>query len=275
MKMPKGRGAAVDDARIAGWVDHFRFYRAPPDRNAINAWMSLFRHRDRDVAARILDCIDVVSEQSIQRGYKQALALIPGWSKEANARKGRWLFVGFGGAGESGQSMVRIFREANKLSFAKYDGLFCTVLELASNQLTAEDTVVFIDDFSGSGGQVCAKWPVLAELIGAYAQTYLILTAVTEEGLARITEETSLKVIATIEISKAENIFRANNPRFNQNEQTTLLRYCRKADNKNPKGYGQCGLLYVLSHKTPNNSIPILHANHSRWKGLFPRYLEV
>jgi hypothetical protein len=28
----------------------------------------------------------------------------------------------------------------------------------------------------------------------------------------------------------------------------------------------------VFQHRSPNNSIPILHADHERWTGLFPRH---
>jgi hypothetical protein len=57
-------------------------------------------------------------------------------------------------------------------------------------------------------------------------------------------------------------------------DRDNLLPYCDRADKKNPRGFGECGLLYVLCHKTPNNSIPILYANHSQWVGLFPRNLN-
>ena len=55
-------------------------------------------------------------------------------------------------------------------------------------------------------------------------------------------------------------------------EKDALLEYCKRADRKYPRGYGDCGFVLVLAHKTPNNSIPVLHANNVRWKGLFPRY---
>ena len=36
-------------------------------------------------------------------------------------------------------------------------------------------------------------------------------------------------------------------------------------------GFNECGLLLVLSHNTPNNTLPLIWANTSKFKGLFPR----
>ncbi|PDT73554.1 hypothetical protein CO675_29920 [Bradyrhizobium sp. C9] len=170
--------------------------------------------------------------------------------------------------------MVRIFREANNLTSEKYNYLFCNLIDLPKKKATAADTIVFIDDFSGTGKQVCRKWPIVFELVASDAQFFLVLTAATEPAINKIESETMLSVRAKIRIQRNENIFSPSCQRFTAAERETLLSYCERADSQQPKGYGDCGLLYVLSHKTPNNSIPILHVNKSRWRGLFPRYLQ-
>jgi hypothetical protein len=268
------RGAAIDQHRIAAWVDRFRFYRASPNQQEVLAWLDRFHVSDRDLAARILDCVEVISEPTIQQGYREALNAMPGWHRQKSQREGRWIFTGFGGPSESGMAMLRMFREANNLNAANFDELFCTILEIPSKKLTAEDTIVLVDDFSGTGRQVCDRWPTLYELIASDAKPYLVLTAATEDAISKITQTTALEVAVKFRIQKNENIFAAVCRRFNDAERAAILPYCRRADGKNPRGYGGCGLLYVLSHKPPNNSIPILHANHNGWKGLFPRNLQ-
>ena len=268
------RGAAIDASRMQSWVDRFRFYRASPNQTEIQAWIDRFKPVDRDLAARILDCVEVISEPTIQQGYSQALESLPGWHRLKSQRDGRWFFTGFGGPSESGMSMLRIFREANKLTAKAYDDLFCTVLEIPEKKLTAEDTIVIVDDFAGTGKQITDRWPTLYELIASDAKAYLILTAATEAAIARISSETTLEPMVSFPIQRNENVFAPICRRFNDEERNKLLLYCRQADNQHPRGYGDCGLLYILSHKTPNNSIPILHSNHGRWKGLFPRNLQ-
>ena len=274
MKTPMRRGAAISQRRMAEWDGHFRHYRIPPDAAAVDAWLARFGQRHRDIAARVLDAVEVLRETQIQRGYKDRLASLPGWSGTAAKRQGRWFFVGFGRAGESGLAMARTFREATRMSSDRFGHLFCSAAELPSKQLTASDTVVFIDDFSGTGNQVCSAWPVIEELLACEARCFLILTAATSEALTRIAECSPLIVLASVTIEEGDNIFSNACRHFSRKEKAALLRYCSTADRKNPRGFGECGLLYVLSHKTPNNTIPVLHANNRRWVGLFPRYLN-
>jgi hypothetical protein len=273
MKLPAASGTAISPERINSWVERFRFYRHPPDQAAIMVWLDRFSPPDRDLAARMLDVVELKSEIEIQRGYLEALEGIEGWDIDAGKREGQWLFVGFGNAGESGQSMLRIFREATGMASEKYQGLFCSSVELVRKNLTAKDTLVFIDDFSGTGQQITKHWPVLAELIASEARCHLLLTAATDHAIKKIKSETELRLHVSFVLNQTDNIFHDSCDRFSKKEKKSVEKYCKLADRRNPKGWGSCGLLFVLSHKTPNNTIPILHVNTRKWVGLFPRIL--
>jgi hypothetical protein len=262
------------EARMEAWVERFRFYRDPPTATAISAWIDLFDEHHRDLAQRVLDEVIVVSEREIQRGYKAALDALPDWSPDHDPQAGRWFFVGFGRAGESGPAMVRPFREANNLALGRYDRLFCALSDLPALMLTARDNVVFIDDFSGTGRQVCKLWPTVAELIASEATCYLILTAITEVAARAIEDRTDLNLYASKVLTEEDNVVSQGCSKFSAEEKEVILQYGVKADPRWPAGYGKSGLLLVLSHKTPNNSLPIIHVNEEHWRGLFPRYLR-
>jgi hypothetical protein len=274
MKPAKNRGMPIDAARKKEWADRFRFYRASPGETEIDAWLKRFPKADLDIAARLLDSVEVISEPTIQAGYKRALTSVTGWHKKASLRQGRWVFTAFGKPGESGLSMLRMFSEANGLTGAAHEALFKHIIEIPKLKLTAADTIVLVDDFAGTGRQVCQRWPTLAELIASEARCFIVLTAATKNAIKKIQEQTELEVIVDTVIQPNEDIFASSCIRFDDHERTAILQQCEKADSKNPKGFGECGLLYVLSHKTPNNSIPILHTNHNGWVGLFPRNLQ-
>jgi hypothetical protein len=266
--------AGEEMTREEAWVDRFRYYRDPPNRAAIDRWLQLFDEPHRDVACKVLDRVVVVSEREIQQGYLAALGSLPGWMERDEANGGRWFFVGFGRAGESGPAMVRIFREANDLALSRYDRLFCELSDLPSLKLTALDTVVFIDDFSGTGRQVCRMWPVVAEMVASEATCHLILTAATTVAVQAIGSRTDLALHVKMTLEEGDNVFSAANQEFSAEEKEVIRAYGAKADPRTPEGYGKSGLLFVLSHKTPNNSLPILHVNEPHWRGLFPRYLR-
>lgn len=274
MKQAKPRGTQITKPRITQWLKDFRYYREPPDEDAIHSWIECFAHNDRDLAVRLLDCVQLVSERKIIDGYREALANLKGWDDDSSLRKGRWFFVGFGRSGESGQAMLRQFREANQLSASKHNELFCVTIELPLKYLTAEDHVVFIDDFSGSGKQICDAWPTIQELIASDAKCYLILTSATRQAVEKVKSLANLSLVVDIVLEECDNVFSSQCQQFSQAEKLVIEKYGKRADKRNPKGFGNCGLLFVLSHKTPNNTIPILHANHEKWQGLFPRYLN-
>lgn len=88
MKRPRPRGTPITPARIRGWLEVFRFYRHPPLEPAIQQWLKRFSKADLDVAGRVLDCVEVVSEQKILIGYRQALQQLDGWNKNPARRRG-------------------------------------------------------------------------------------------------------------------------------------------------------------------------------------------
>lgn len=256
------------------WIDRFRYYRDPPNRLAIDQWLALFEEDHRDIARKVLDSVIVVSEREIQQGYRAALEALPGWKDRNDANGGRWFFVGFGRAGESGPAMVRTFREANDLALDRYNKLFCELSDLPSLKLTALDTVVFIDDFSGTGRQVCRMWPTVHEMVASEAVCHLVLTAATAAAIQAIRSRTELQLHTKMVLEEDSNILSNTNQQFSVSEKEVIRGYGSIADPKKPDGYGGSGLLFVLSHKTPNNTLPILHINAPHWRGLFPRYLR-
>jgi len=198
---------------------------------------------------------------------------MPGWHRNEQRRQGRWRFVAFSrSAGESGDTMLHKWRSATGLGSARYDELFMNKRDLLQQELGRGDSVVLIDDFSGTGRQVCDGWrEVMAELLPEEPTVYLVLVVASLSARQKISEETPLRLLADIQLRQDDNVFSATCRHFTNREKDILLRYCRRANRPHPKGFGDCGFVVVLAHKTPNNSIPILHANHALWSGLFPR----
>jgi hypothetical protein len=263
--------ALVSEPKFLEWIGKFSVYRQPPQRQDIVKWLSRFDAPHLTIAIKLLDAVIIRSELQIQECYRNALEQMPGWTKET--RQGRWFFVGAGNAGESGQAMLRSFREANGLTQDRWQSFFVAMRELPNLRLSARDTLVFVDDFAGSGKQMCDYWPTMQELIASEAKCYLVLTATTAWAAARIAKDTELELIACLTLDESANIFSVASTLLSEQERAAVVAYGEIAWPAHPKGFGDAGLLLILSHKTPNNSIPLLHANHGDWKGLFPRNL--
>lgn len=268
-----GLHSLIDEDRLSGWAERFRFYREPPSRAQVENWVLQFKSSEQVMAAKVLDSVEIISERDILEAFRRGLNAIPGWHSQARQRQGNWVFVGFGRAGESGPAMLGKFREANRLASRQFDHLFAEPSELPGRRLTAKDTVVFVDDIAGSGQQAIQFWPTTKELIASQARCFLLLVAATDGAIDKIGSLEDLVLIADRSLGNAANIFHAENSILDEAEKRVLLRYCRKLDPKNPKGFGGCGLTLVLQHKTPNNTIPVLHRSTNDWRPIFPRYL--
>jgi hypothetical protein len=265
----------VSPEQLAQWYDRFRFYRHPPSRVDLIDWLNQFDAEHISLASKVLDNVIVVSDMDIQQGYHDALAALPGWHSKVEQRKGRWAFVGLGGQAESGPAMLHMFREANNLTSDYHQNLFVTPADLPGMKLTAHDTVVFVDDFAGTGIQFSKRWDVYRELVAGEAKVHLFLAAATTFAMGQLTPLDDIAVQAHIILPISANVFDDLNTTFSEDEKTSVLSYCKKADRSNPQGFGKCGLLIVISRKTPNNSIPILHARSRRWNPIFPRKIKL
>lgn len=271
MKKPLPRNSPLSPNRRQAWLVSFQGYRHVIDDGAIQNWLGQFEENHRDIGARVLDSVEFIRPEEIDAAYRTLLASLPGWHSSEARRHGTWKFVPFtSSAGESGDMMIAKFRGTNNMSGKQYKHLFAYRSELAS--LGKDDTVVFIDDFSGSGSQVEEYWPMLDEILAGRPTAYLMLVAATSRARQVISDTTSLHLHASRFLDASDDIFSTASRHFSQAEKDVLETYCWKADKKAPKGYGECGLLLVLAHKAPNNTIPVLHKTNTRWTGLFRRY---
>jgi hypothetical protein len=258
---------------MAQWTGLFSAYRYPVSEQRIGLWLDQFSNGDRDLAARILDCADFVTHQQMTTAFRSILKGLKGWDFDSKRRAGKWRFVSLSSsAGESGDSMLHQFRVANGLDKKRYAELFIWKSDLLRENLGAEDTVVFVDDFAGTGTQACTAWKEnIEELLPGEPNVYLVLVASSVAARQRIGAETKLTVVPYITLSAQDDLFSHRCRHFNPAEKAKLLDYCKRADKKAPKGFGNCGFVIVFAHRCPNNTIPILHVQHNNWEGLFPR----
>lgn len=273
MRHPRPRGTPTDAARMDAWLEAFAGYRVHVSRARIQTWLAQFHADHHDLAARILDAVEFYREDQVLHAYRSVFGRLPGWSKKASERQGRWRFVAFSShSGESGDRMLHAFRLATGLAGERFDDLFIYRSDLPRQNLTADDTVVFVDDFAGTGTQAVTAWnEVFGELLPGRPHMFLVLAAAIHEAILHITNETPLKVRTFRRLRTHDNLFAAQCTRFSTGEKARTLEYCNIADAVSPRGFGGCGTLIVLAHRCPNNSLPILHSKNAAFRGLFPR----
>jgi len=235
--------------------------------------LAQFSVEDKDTAARLLDAVEFISAEQIHDAFRSLLANLPGWHCDPDRRCGRFAFVAFSSsAGESGDNMVHQFRLANSLNHRGYNPLFIGRSDLLRSGLGADDTVVFLDDFVGTGNQALSAWQsMFQELTAGIGNLYLVTVGAFRVGSELIKNETRMQLLTHRTLGYGDNLFHDDCTRFTLHEKNRILHYCSIASSTHPCGYGKCGLVLVLYHQCPNNSIAVLHASSKKWVPLFPR----
>lgn len=251
----------------------FNGYRHPVTDERIQHWINQFANTDVAIAERILKNVNFYTGDRIAASFRAALVSLDGWHIDPSIRRGKWRFVPYStSAGESGDTMVHKFRNANGLSNRKYNELFIYPSTILKEKLGPDDSIVFIDDFIGSGDQATTAWAeIFGELLADVGQVYLLVVSGCKKGIERVRDETELSVVSGHVLPPSSNIF-GTEAKWSSEDKERLLTYCKKASKSKPKGHGDCGLLVVFAHSCPNNSIAVLHAQTEKWEPLFRRY---
>jgi hypothetical protein len=274
MRQPRPPGTMVNTARRNVWHGRFLHYRYPPTIDEISEFLTQFGSAHEDVAARLLDAVEVVTRVQIEQAFRTLMENLPGWHRAKTKRKGNWRFVPYSfSSGESGDQMIAAFRQSMGMRQQQYDELFIHPHNLVDQRLRGEDTVVLVDDFSGSGNQACTSWNRLfRELVGGVGTVYLMVVAATTDAQEIIRKNTDLQVLSHYNLDASDNFFSEHCQHFTQADKQAILEHCTENFPDEPRGYGDCGLLFVLQHDCPNNSVPLLHKQKkNKWVPLFPR----
>lgn len=273
MRTPRPARTPIDSHRRSTWQRRFGSYRYGVTEAGILDWLNQFHDADKDTAARLLDAVEFISAEQLHAAFRSLLARVPGWHRNRRQRRGRFAFVAFSSsAGESGDNMLHQFRLANNLNHREFDSLFIGRSDLLRSGLGRDDTVVFLDDFVGTGNQAVAAWQnMFQELTAQIGNVYLVTVGAFRDGSDRIKEKTGMQLLTHRPLEYRDNLFHNDCNHFSDHEKSRILHYCRIASPPHPRGFGDCGLVLVLYHQCPNNSLGVLHASSQEWEPLFPR----
>jgi hypothetical protein len=82
-----------------------------------------------------------------------------------------------------------------------------------------------------------------------------MVIAATVDAQDIISTSTDLQVRCHINLLQADNLFSDDCVHFSDDEKQAILYHCTTHFPNEPRGYANCGLLFVLQHDCPNNVI--------------------
>lgn len=182
-------------------------------------------------------------------------------------------FVPVGVLGSSSTIIARVLRELSRTGATSgIKVVWMTDLEKVEPDKVS--TIVFVDDFSGTGDQLSEWWVNVEQMIRPKkANVIVALLVMNSRARARIEEFANL-AISIEELDDRANVLSAQNRVFSRAEKKMLLEYCLKTGcaDEYARGRGSCGLILAFRHGCPNNSLPILWHSSRRWHALFLRH---
>ena len=138
-------------------------------------------------------------------------------------------------------------------------------------------TIIFVDDYVGSGNSFKEFWYNIGTLLNENCKFIFAVLIAHQQGKESIEDELPIKLIMpTMPIPHNNKIFHNENPMFTEDEKITIKKYCDSLGLPDRIKYGfmNTQAMVVIYERTPNNTLPILHARTKKWEPLFPRQYE-
>jgi hypothetical protein len=246
------------------------------DRERLRVWLRQVDSQDYELLLRILEAMDFYDLPRLHNLLRtlhrtiRAQTISDGFTRLENL-----VFVPMGETAESGQEIIRRYRDVNRIESS--NARLAQVIELPkilyeANKAGEKLAVVFLDDFIGTGLQVTSYWrQVLSQYIHPTQPMYVGTVAACDVGKEKVEAETPLRVIVVHRVQD-RHLFEPTD-RFTVAEKYRIRSYCDQVGNP-PLGIGEIGVLLSFAHGCPNNTLSIIRGSkrQKHWKGILPRF---
>lgn len=252
--------AEVIDRAVEDFGDHTGLTRP-----GIIRWLAQFPAVARNTAAKALREVKYHTSSNLRTMARELSKMI--YADYQSIDADHIFFVPIGGPGSGSQIVARHLKDLVPKR------QLIDIIDLANLNPENAEVIVFIDDFSGTGGVIKEWWekiePVVLPVGAQNVAGILVLNYRAEPELEKVFE----KVVFVEFLDETANVLGSMCKRFNKTEKEQLLAACKSTGcgQKFIKGWGDCGLLLAFPHGCPNNSLPILWYDFSRWVALFRR----
>ncbi|XMB66697.1 DNA integrity scanning protein DisA nucleotide-binding domain protein [Mycoplasmatota bacterium zrk1] len=242
----------VKDENYTRWIDQFD----EADKRIILKLLSHYKYIDSDIFFKLLRTL-----------YEKLIA-------EYNIDARRTLFVPVGYTAKSGAAVAYFFKRENDLEQES----FIEMKDISINRLVNIQSVVFLDDFIGTGeyiNSIKEKFiHKLSEKISRETKFIAACIVGYQQGIDAINDNT-IEVCVGLTIPYSMQPLHEDSVIFDSNEKEearlVLTKYNKPLKEKHPLGYGGIQGLVSFFFATPNNTLPIFWSSSNGWYPLFPR----
>ena len=230
------------------------------------SWLSQFSDVNRDTGAKALDEIKYFQLSDIESMTRQLFEIVNDQYSEFD--RNRIFFVPVGGPGSGASVIARHLRIIGLPESRIVDLLALTRLNPADIEV-----IVFVDDFSGTGGKIKEWWYTNEQIVLPINARVVSGILLLNHKARNVLDELFEKVHFVNFLDESADVFSESSIAFNEEEKEQLFAACQETgvSERFVSGWGDCGLLLAYAHGCPNNSLPILWYESEKWESLFKR----
>jgi hypothetical protein len=246
-------------------------FRGDVSDQALSEWIAQFEETERPVINQLLKAFRYYGSAQVAELVKGLYTDIHNSSTDLNSEL--W-FVPVGYVAKSGSIIAYYFRVQNELQQDR----FISPVDIAALPLTQKSTVVFLDDFLGTGNQALQVWNTVAEPIIKKTKCNFVYATVVafREGIEFVKTKTGFTTFAVDVLDDCDRPFSTSSHVFetesDRNAAEKIIgKYGDRLYPNHPFGYRRTQGLLGFFYSTPNNTLPIFWSAQSGWKPLLAR----
>lgn len=234
-------------------------------------WLGQFKNDHLSLALKMAKSILYIGNHSIDSQLRTLGIRIRRHIQRERINLDNVFYVPVGNVGESGLDIAHRYRNVNRMH--QRSNQFVHLVELPDRLFKQDEKmVVFLDDFIGTGKQVCDYWrDVASQIVPEYIPMCLGVVAAYHDGINRVEDDCPFPVLAVLELGYRHRLLDAGNQVFTDAERRIFQEYCDEWGN-NPLGFGDVGALVSFFHGTPNNAPSLIRGSKKQRprRGLLP-----
>ncbi len=234
-------------------------------------WLDQFANNDKEIICRLLPYYNFFTSDDV---FSMLNILFSKLCNEYKIEISSTIFVPIGYICKSGVAISYFFRRENYLD----ERLFISIEDLNEEQLEKVKTIVFLDDFIGSGEYISKiKLEYIQNIHPKFKNNIQFIFACMvgyKQGIDVVADNLFKPCIAK-EIPYSHQPLHKESIIYSQEEkmraEQVLYQYNKPLKPNHPFGYGNIQGLVSFFFATPNNTFPMFWSSNDNWIPLFPR----
>jgi hypothetical protein len=235
---------------------------------SLQKWASQFEEAEQDL-------LEIMLKNFRYFNFNSLSAKLRALHERLIDRYGKDLtFISVGHPSKSGDLIGYFYRKENHLtsdSFEQFE-------DIGMLSKHAGRTLVFLDDFSGSGRQAERLWhSIRAKISETDIKAKLVYATIVALSRARKRLEINshLEFVSELELGSEQALFSDDSiivpeARTRDRLHKMALKYGNRIYPSHPLGYSESGCLIAFFYSTPNNTLPLFWAKTASWHPLLP-----